>query len=104
MCIATFRALHTMSVLFAAKYIANACCRRFLGNHPLLSCVGVVLGFDVVLLKAGGHRQGLCLNRWNGVGPATVSLDHRARACYLLYGLLYNELLLRLSGNIAKFK
>ena len=33
-----------------------------------------------------------CLNRQNGADPATESLDHRARACYLPCGLSYNEL------------
>ena len=68
------------------------CCKRILGSHPLLSCVGKALGFDVVSLEAGGHGQGLCLNRWNGMGPATDSLDHRAGVCYLLCSLWYNEL------------
>ena len=34
----------------------------------------------------------MCLNRQNGVGPATDSLDHRAGAYYLPHSLLYNEL------------
>ena len=54
--------------------------------------MGEVLGFYVVLLEAGGHGQGLCLNRWNSAGPATDSLDHRDGACYLPCGLSYNEL------------
>ena len=32
------------------------------------------------------------LNRWYGMGPVCVSLEHRSRACYLPCGLLYNEL------------
>ena len=43
--------------------------------------------------KASGRGQGVCLNKQNSVGPATDSLDHKARACYLPHGLLYNELL-----------
>ena len=42
--------------------------------------------------EASGCGQGVCLNRQNGAGPATDSLDHRAGAYYLLYGFLYNKL------------
>ena len=34
----------------------------------------------------------VCLNRRYDVGPACDSLNHRTRACYLPYGLMYNEL------------
>ena len=54
--------------------------------------MGEALGFDVVSSKAGGCRRGLCLNRWNGAGPTTDSIDHRARACYFAHGFLYDEL------------
>ena len=54
--------------------------------------MGEVLGFDVVSLKAGGCGQGLCLNRWNGMGQATDSLEHRAGVYYLPHCLLYDEL------------
>ena len=36
-------------------------------------------GRNVVSREASGHRQGVPLNRWNSAGPATDSLDHRAR-------------------------
>ena len=49
-------------------------------------------GHDMVLPVVGGCGQGLCLNRQNGMGPATDSLDHRAGACYLPCGLLYNKI------------
>ena len=49
-------------------------------------------GHNVVSPEAGGRGQGLCLNRWNSVGPETDSLDHRARVCYFPCGLLYDEL------------
>ena len=32
-----------------------------------------------------------CLNKHNGMGSATDSLDYRARVCYLPCSLLYNE-------------
>ena len=50
-------------------------------------------GHDVVSPEASGHGQGVCLNRWNGMGPAIDNLDHRARACYLPCGLPYDELI-----------
>ena len=40
-------------------------------------------GWDLVSPEASSHGQGVCLNRQNGVGPATDSLGHRARACYI---------------------
>ena len=67
-------------------------CRRFLGCYPHPSRVGKALGFRVVSFKAGDYGQGICLNSQYSVGPACDSLDHRAGACYLLHGLLYDVL------------
>ena len=36
------------------------CCKRVLGCHPHLSCLGKALGFGVVSFKACGFRRGLC--------------------------------------------
>ena len=44
-------------------------------------------GNHVVLPEASAGGQSLCLNRWNGMVPATDSLDHRDGACYLPCGL-----------------
>ena len=49
--------------------------------------MGEALGFGVVLLKAGGCGQGVCLNRRNNAGPETDSLDHRTGAdtCHVAF-------------------
>ena len=61
-----------------------------LSSSPILNKRGA--GCDVVLPKASGYGQGWCLNRCNSMGPATDSLDHRARACYLpSHGFSYNK-------------
>ena len=47
-----------------------AYCRRVLGCHPHLSCVGKALGFGVALFEACGCRQGLCPKQAVWCGPS----------------------------------
>ena len=42
------------------RTMTMAYCSRVLGYHPLLSCAGEALGFDVVSLKAGGCMDEVC--------------------------------------------
>ena len=60
-----------------------------LSSSPILLRRGA--GSNVVSPKQVVVDEVWCLNRHNSMGPATGSLDHRAGAYYLPYGLSYNE-------------
>ena len=63
-----------------------------MGYNPLPGCAEEELGRMWSHPKQVDVDQNVAYHRHKGVGPATNSLDHRARVCYLPCCLSYDEL------------
>ena len=61
----------------------------WLSSSPRLHKIGA--GWDMILPKANDHNGGGCYHKYNGMDPATDSLDYRAGVYYLAYSLKYDQ-------------